>query len=241
MAQEGVDQLIISVSSLLPEKLSSSFRGITISGQLYDIRSVDRATSTLTLYPALPTTVTSGTGSYHYGTVLHTEGNDHANTRVHTIQAVQSGIVLSLQALYGTQVGTITTEFCGVGLLSGLTSGTNIGSTIDSVYFEGNTYDIVNAWNSTNCVLPINNTTALTPKKMVSLFAFRHLSSNSMAADSYYGATVGGDIGINGKNYNVFRNGITGDVTSPEKVQFINSARTIAVSGDYTLVPKLIW
>lgn len=174
-------QSILVVDSLPPEQISGAQRSCTINGQLYNLLSVDRIASTVSIYPRIPKSVTSGVVSYHYGTSVRTFGGDTSNLRIGTLQNITVGHGAVLASLYGVSITTLITEACGVGVVVGGRNSTTIGNNINSGYFETNTWDVVYAWGSTVNRLPINNTIGLDPSKIVSLFDFRLGHNDEMA------------------------------------------------------------
>ena len=205
----------------------------SIDGQLYNVTSVDKSNSTITVYPRLPSTYTTGVLWYQQGSVVLTQGNDTSNLRINTLQTIQCGIGADLKALYGCNISTFTSEAIGAGVVLANKGGTTIGNKLGSGYFEGNLADIVYVWSSTFTMsFRVETTIALNVAKIVNLYTFR-TSNETMASGSYI--PVNGDFVINALNYNNAKNVSSGDLSHPEKVHFIRSnspTLTLSINED---------
>lgn len=143
-----------------------------INNEIYVVNDIDRVNNKITVTPQITTTDSTGTLGYIQGGALLVWGNDVANTSVDRINAILSGCCSHLLSLYGTQIQSATSEFCGAGVLWNSRSAINMGSSITSAYFEGNTFDLVEGWNQKYNNLVIKNTMAIDAKKLTSLHTF---------------------------------------------------------------------
>ena len=203
---------ILKVASLPPEGLSSGYALASVDNSLYRITKIDRVASEITVYPILPSGVTAGTLKYVYGSGLFAQGSDSSNLRVRTSQHILTGIGLNIQTLFGMNIGTLTTEFCGAGLLLSNMSETSIGNLIQSSYFEENSFDIVNAAFPSDLVINILQTTNLNLSKCVALYKYRIYTDGLMEGD-----LVGGTIFIGGKTYSS-KNSYIPEITDPSVI-----------------------
>lgn len=148
--------LTISTGNLTQELLNAvggtTYMTATVDGEPYDVISINLTTKKVVLYPALPTSST-GTGNiiYHFGGAVHMGtdgGNNTSATGFATVQAILCGVGLDMRTLYGANIDTFTSEFCGVGTIVGNRQTAHIGTVIGLGYFEGNKSDILFMWTS---------------------------------------------------------------------------------------------
>ena len=145
-----------------------------INGEPYHITNADFTAKTLTLYPHLPSDVTSGNIDIIFGGTLAVFSNNTACTSVGTVQSITSGLGVYMGALYGTNIGNLITEFNGAGISVGRKYEIVIGNTVGVGYFEGNTIDIVYAWGQlAYSSLKINQDIALSASRVWQLYAYR--------------------------------------------------------------------
>ena len=187
---------VLTVNDLPPQGLKNGYSLVSVGGKLYKLISVDRALSTIKIYPQLPSGVASGEVKYIYGHGLYTEGSDSSNKRVSQCQHILTGIGLSIQTLYGLSVGNLTTEFNGAGLLLSNISDASIGSLIESGYFEANKFDIVGGAFPENNNINILQTAGLDLDKCVALYKYRDYTGGLIKGNLF-----GGSVNIDGKTY----------------------------------------
>lgn len=115
---------------------------VEIAGKLHLVKSVDRATSKIRIYPRLRTaTGSSGTLKWHFGASLVYRGNDSNIPSVGTVSAIAGGCAVDLGMLYGGDFGLVHAEGCGSNIrIANDPAGQVYGCTIGMVYDEGNTF-----------------------------------------------------------------------------------------------------
>jgi len=144
-----------------------------IEGVPYDVMSIDHTTKQVSVYPALPASLTSGSGLYIFGGTELVDSNNTACTSASTCEAILCGYGLNVPALYGVQIGSFTSEFCGAGIAVSSRGNTTLGTVVDLAYFEANSVDILYGWQlADNSVLRILQTIALNPNKIFNMFAY---------------------------------------------------------------------
>lgn len=225
---------ILTVDDLPPVGVKNGYYLLSVNNQCYRVVSVDRAGSTVRIYPQLPVGITSGEVKYIYGNGLYTVGADSSCKRVSQCQHILTGIGLNIQTLFGLSVGNLTTEFNGAGLLISGISDVNIGSIIESAYFEENQYDIVGGAFPTNNNISILQTASLDLAKCVALYKYRIYTGELIG-----GNLLGGTINISGKTYSGV-NGFDPDITQPRVINFKNvyNSNTIQLTYDFVALDK---
>lgn len=117
---------------------------IMINGLLHYIYGVDDVAGTLTVYPFIPNTSSSGTYEYVFGGAVVTRGNDCNVLGFSSIDAIRCSIALGVGSLYGPKASRVTTQLCGVGIMiANDPGGATLGGEFGNIYFENNTHDIV--------------------------------------------------------------------------------------------------
>lgn len=173
----------IKVSHLPPAFAVDSGEEIycVFGNDLHNIVAVDRANSTISVYPCLDTTKISGTLDYIYGgayTVI--SGNTGQTTGIH-LQAIRCGKKYDGRALYGTRFLSLTSENCGIGVLLGARNATHVGTTVEGDYVENNRFDIVTAWQiDTHKAFTAGDTIGSNPSKWVNMFPWRDQATNKL-------------------------------------------------------------
>ena len=214
-------------STLTVDKLPYEFTGTAIAyidGYSYNINSFDPVAKTITIYPKLPSTVSSGQVWYQQGSVVFTIGSDTSNLRIDTLQAITCGIGADLRALYGLNISTFISEYLGAAVVLTNRNNITIGNKIGSGYFEANIVDIMYGWGSNNGMLVIDTTVSLDPNKIKNLYWFR--GSNEAVPN----LESSGRLSIGGLDYNGLNNGFSSELTHPEKVHFKTFWGDIAVN-----------
>lgn len=110
-----------------------------INNVTYKVESTDFANNKLSLFPWMETTEpVSGQIRYVFGGSLFNQGSNSGPTKIGAMDAIRTGIGCHDAALYGANAFSITTQFCGFGLVLG-NSGASIGpqsSAFIGVYTE---------------------------------------------------------------------------------------------------------
>jgi len=129
----GFDQYSrITVTELPPTSCDSIPKTINIDGKLHHVLAIDRNSSTVDVYPWItPVADTSGSYMWTYGSGLRITGSESAGNTITHMSILRAGNGLSVESLYGPNIGILQTQAVGVGLSVGkgtsdLTSGTNI-------------------------------------------------------------------------------------------------------------------
>ncbi|WP_198333626.1 hypothetical protein [Psychrobacter namhaensis] len=157
-----------------PELHSIAGQLVKIGGEPYAITDYDYTAKTLTIYPNLPTGVTTGRVDYIFGGVYSVNSANTACTRADTVQAIVCGIGVHAPSLYGTNVGNLITEYNGCALHVGERATASIGNIVNLAYFEANSFDIVYGWLQDNYnALTILQNIALNKDKIWNLAAYR--------------------------------------------------------------------
>lgn len=173
-----------------------------INSEIYEVYEI--GADSITVYPRVDSEITTGSLKYIFGGTVALAGNNTAHTSVDKIHAITSGIGLSCRSLYGLSVNTLTTEYCGIGLLVGNRGGAHIGTTIGSFYAEANDFDRVDSWTSNYNAVRILEDIAVNTSKVISLYDYRGISSNNRASVSSldYGRLNVGEFSKAGRSYN---------------------------------------
>jgi len=129
----GFDQRsTIEVDNLPPVSTDSIKKTIWINDQPYDVISIDRNNSTVTVFPwIVPTLVPvfpasdpvdealGGVYRWMYGSGVRTIGAEVAGNIIHHCSILSSGHGLSVESLYGPTFDLLQTQFCGSGMTVG--------------------------------------------------------------------------------------------------------------------------
>ncbi|WP_166350105.1 hypothetical protein [Phytoactinopolyspora limicola] len=154
----------ISVDTLPPEFVSDGVWGavgdapylvrINDSGgepRLYFIYGIDRGSSTLTIFPWIDPSLTSGTLDYVYGGGLFIHGSDNNVIGFDMIDAMRCGVALSCGSPYGPVGRRLISQVCGIAVSVGRhPAGAALGTHVDGLYCENNIHDIVSVSMSTS-------------------------------------------------------------------------------------------
>jgi len=159
---------ILSKITFLEQKLR-----VVINNLPYDVTNIDTVNKQITIYPTLPTGLTTGKLLYVWGGALIVESNNTACTSVSTLEAIICGYGLNMPAVYGIAVDSFTSEFCGIGVGISNYYQTHIGTVLQLAYFEGNKVDILYGWSLDGSnALRILQTIALNPEKIHNMYAY---------------------------------------------------------------------
>ena len=225
-----VDQLPPQQTTALEVFGDNSNTFAVINNEIYIVYDVNRTNNTIQVSPQITTAATSGTLKYIYGGLGITIGNNSANTVFRRAHAICCGHGLRLSALYGTQVLSFTSEFCGSAITTARRNAPNIGSAVLSGYFEGNGFDITEVWTHPSYQgLTVAQDTALDPNKVVSLYTY--LSGGARVSTGVY-QKLDATITAKGKRYAAYDWQKVGtDLTDalPIKV-FVTNGQTTTVS-----------
>lgn len=146
-----------------------------INSEPYVIHAIDFVNKTISIFPSLPAGITAGEVLYTFGGAVFQNSNNTACTTVDTVQAIVSGAGVKLPSLYGINVGSLITEYCGAGIIINTTNGTHRGSVVTQGYFEANRADILHMWGTAQAAcLSILSSIALNPKRIWNLQAYRY-------------------------------------------------------------------
>lgn len=166
---------------------------VEIGGQLYFVTNIDRTNSKIQVYPWTPAAQTTGTLTYHFGSVVELRGNDNNTIGWGQITGVGCGCSLTLATLYAGNGGAVLAASCGTGIRLGVyPTSTLFGGSISHLYCEGNTFDVAlvggGAWD-----FKILTSSAVTPSKIVTLYEARGTSGGVevMSNTGFTGVTIG--------------------------------------------------
>ena len=230
-----VDQLPAMQTTALEIFGDNSNTLVSINNEQYTVYAVDRVNSTIQVMPQITTSDTTGTLRYLYGGLGITIGNNSANTVFRRAHAIVCGHGLRLAALYGTQVLSFTSEFCGSAITTARRSTPNIGSVIVGGYFEGNGVDVTEMWSHPSYQgIDITQDTALDPNKIVSMYTF--LTGGSRINTGVY-QKLDATITAKGKKYAAYDWQKVGtNLTDPLPIKvFATNGQTTTVSCDEKL------
>lgn len=107
-----------------------SFR---LDGKWFWIESVDKVAGTLTFYPWIGSSQTTGTISSSHGSAFRNYGASNASVVVKGLKCLGCGVGLDSQGLYGASVSALETQVTGVSYLQ---KGLNYGAQIDLFHPE---------------------------------------------------------------------------------------------------------
>jgi len=139
---------------------------VVINDETYYVYDIDRAASTLTVFPFIDNTIASGSLRYLFGGGVFTFGGDAGILGATQIDAMRCSFGLLTTALYGPIVSRMVTQFCGVGLGFGSApEAASVTFQVNGLYCEGNDYDILRATRATVGGI-INSSYALNLKKI---------------------------------------------------------------------------
>lgn len=117
-----------------------------INGSLYNVSSMDYATSQMTIFPLLDRTITTGTARFVYGAGVCTAGSDASIVRFGNVNSTNNGVIYHSGALYpaiiyGTQTGQ--SNFIDVLLGGNSVSQAHVGGATISLYMEDSVFNLV--------------------------------------------------------------------------------------------------
>lgn len=139
---------------------------VDIGGELFQVMTIDRVNSKLSLHPWVPSTAVPGTLTYIFGGAVSIGGGDNSVVRV-AIDAKNTGIGLFAGTLYSPLVRGLVTQNCAIGLsIADNPTDAHTGGRIDGLYCENNRYDI-NRGTSATVNLAIGSEYALNFAKVV--------------------------------------------------------------------------
>jgi hypothetical protein len=120
------------------------FSWVRIGSDLHYIRSIDNTAKTITVYPWVDLTVTSGTAECISGSGMGFQGGDGGQAAwVGLWDATGNGVGYHATLLYPPIVGSFVSQSCGVGVLISQGSNASVGGSLQKAYFEVNLFDIV--------------------------------------------------------------------------------------------------
>lgn len=135
----GFDQrTTITLSNLPPASCDDIPKTLLIAGNLYHVVSMNRADSKVTLYPwIMPVASTSGSYKFIYGSGVRLTGSEVAGNTIKHTSLLRTGKGLSVECLYGPNVGILQTQAVGVGMSVGKQyDAATIGANVDRFYGE---------------------------------------------------------------------------------------------------------
>lgn len=171
---------------------------VVIDYKPYDIMAVDWAAKTIDVYPALPTSKTTGSLLHVFGGAAAIYSNNTACSTIDVLQGVVCGYTLFNPALYGVAINSFTSEFNGIAIGVAGRDDPHIGTNISLAYFESNYVDILYGWDCTAYgAVNINQSIGLVPEKIWNLYGYT-IGENSIASRSYMGR---GTVAVNGVDF----------------------------------------
>lgn len=135
---------VLQVATLPPEGLVY-MPMVEIDGGLYNVQSIDYASSRLTLFPLLNRNNTATELRYYFGAAAATAGSDASTTRLNKINASDNAVGYHSGALYPATVGTLTVEQNGIDVIIGgnSISQAHVGGIIEAWHYESADYSLV--------------------------------------------------------------------------------------------------
>lgn len=122
-----------------------------IDGQLYYVYSINRGAGTADIFPWLPAATSSGTITWVFGGATYFTGGDSGVHKIDQLDSVRCGVALGSGSLYGANVRRLVAQFCGIGAAIGTTpTSSGLQTTIEGIYCEANTFDVVKVSSSAN-------------------------------------------------------------------------------------------
>ena len=151
---------VVTVDSL-PSNFSAEMRSamVMFEGDTlpYRIQEINLTDNTIKVYPRLNKNITYSKLSYIYGIGFYWLGNNSGVGNFGQIQCILCGIGFWGMSLFGANINSLSTEFCGVGLTLSEQNQAVIGYNVNNSYFEGNLWDYVQQWgNNYSPLLNIN-------------------------------------------------------------------------------------
>ena len=206
---------------------------VVIGGEPYEIISIDTVAKTVTIYPQLPSTLTSGRLLYIFGGAAGVTSNNSACTSIGTLQARVCGYALLSPALYGINIGTFICEYSGIAISVGGLLEAVLGNYIGLAYFEYNSVDVLYKWQMSDySALTIASSIALNENKVWNLFGYR-LPDNTRRSDT---SKMGsGSIDFGGRIYRVDNSMYHLHDVSANTMTIVNQDKTVNLLYD----PKL--
>lgn len=96
------------------------------------------------VYPWITSTSTTGTVEFYIGNGVACYGSNGANININSIDSTFSASAIASKGLFGCTVQSVTSQFCGVGIIIGASKASSYyGTLISSYYSEGNAFDAV--------------------------------------------------------------------------------------------------
>ena len=133
-----------TVSNLPPDNLQTPLH-ILISNEIFTVSSVDGTTNKIRVVPNVDYTLIGDiTANYVWGAGVYTVGGDTSVLNIDNIWATANSFSLWQAALYPANIGAIISEVNLATLVLGAgVSSASVGGTINYVYTESNTFDLV--------------------------------------------------------------------------------------------------
>lgn len=172
-------QLSSITVDVLPPAVCETSIFVVINNEVYYVDSVNTQTNTISVFPWIDLTLTSGTLRYLFGAGVYGIGGDASVNHYNKIDAVRCSIAYYSCELYPAIVDNLVTQVCGVGLgLGGRPSAAHVGGQINGFYCENNDYDIMRVTRA-NMGKLIASEYAFNFAKIAYPCAMRDISTNS--------------------------------------------------------------
>jgi hypothetical protein len=137
----------INVSTLPPEPLGSDDSNpvvLLIEGETYLVTNIDRTNSTLTVYPWIDLTLTSGSLQYIFGAGVFLFGGDAGIVNINMVDATRCGVGLWMCSLYGPIAKRVVTQFCLCAVaIASRAEAASVTFQISGLYCEGNPINLL--------------------------------------------------------------------------------------------------
>lgn len=184
---------LLTVNVLPPENLSTSAY-VVVDEEIYYIESIDRTTSTLTVYPWLKNTNQNGSLRYMFGGGVDVGGANSSVVSINTIDLMRNGIAYSARALYPPTAKVVTAQSNGLAVMVGnRPDGASVGGVITELYAENNNFDIAVVTRAASG-FDIQNTIALNSAKFKYIAARAADGTISPALSGFFGVTIAGNV-----------------------------------------------
>lgn len=133
----------ITVSTLPPADLITECM-VSIGGQPYYVQAIDRANSTLQIFPWLDLNNTETNLTYIFGAGVYMTSGDASVLRFSEIDATRCGVAVWHGSLYPPIIDALVTQYCGVGQILGIyPTRAMVGGQVNGYYCENNNIDLL--------------------------------------------------------------------------------------------------